>query len=67
MRTCGAWAKLVNKQGGAAGRKVVLDFSDSKLKPNDARDAAIEACGSDFAMVGGEALFLNNVDDIVAC
>lgn len=65
--TMRAWAKLVNKQGGVAGRKVVIDFSDSKLNPNDARDAAIKACTQDFAMVGGEALFLNNVDDIVGC
>ena len=30
-----AWAKVVNKDGGLAGRKVVIDFIDSKLNPND--------------------------------
>ena len=62
-----AWAKLVNKQGGIAGRKVVIDFIDSRLSPDDARNAVIKACADDFAMVGSEALFLNNVDDMVAC
>ncbi len=62
-----AWAKLVNKKGGIAGRKVVIDFIDSHLSPDDARNAVIKACSEDFAMVGSEALFLNNVDDMVAC
>jgi ABC-type branched-subunit amino acid transport system substrate-binding protein len=62
-----AWAKVVNKEGGVAGRKVVIDFIDSKLSPNETRNAIIKACANDFAMVGGEALFMNNVDDMVAC
>jgi ABC-type branched-subunit amino acid transport system substrate-binding protein len=62
-----AWAKVVNKAGGIAGRKVVIDFFDSKLNPNETRNAIIKACANDFAMVGGEALFVNNVDDMVAC
>jgi ABC-type branched-subunit amino acid transport system substrate-binding protein len=62
-----AWAKVVNKDGGVAGRKVVIDFIDSKLNPNETRNAIIKACANDFAMVGGEALFMNNVDDMVAC
>jgi hypothetical protein len=62
-----AWAKVVNKDGGIAGRDVVIDFIDSKLNPNETRNAVIKACADDFAMVGGEALFLNNVDDMVAC
>jgi ABC-type branched-subunit amino acid transport system substrate-binding protein len=65
--TMRAWAKYVNKQGGVAGRKIVIDFTDTKLSPNEARDGVIKACSDDFAMVGGEALFLNNVDDMVAC
>ncbi len=62
-----AWATVVNKDGGIAGRKVVIDFIDSKLNPNETRNAIIKACASDFAMVGGEALFVSNVDDMVAC
>jgi ABC-type branched-subunit amino acid transport system substrate-binding protein len=62
-----AWATVVNKAGGIAGRKIVIDFIDSKLNPNETRNAIIKACADDFAMVGGEALFLNNVDDMVAC
>jgi hypothetical protein len=53
--------------GGLAGRKVVVDFYDSKLSANDARNATISACQNDLAMVGGAALFLSSVDDIVNC
>jgi ABC-type branched-subunit amino acid transport system substrate-binding protein len=62
-----AWAKVVNQEGGIAGRKDVNDYIDSKLNPNETRNANITACANDFAMVGGEALFMNNVDDMVAC
>jgi ABC-type branched-subunit amino acid transport system substrate-binding protein len=62
-----AWAKVVNKSGGIAGRQVAIDFIDSKLNPNETRNAVISACANDFAMVGGEALFLNNPADAVAC
>ena len=62
-----AWARSVNQQGGIAGRKVVVDFIDSHLSPDDTRNAIIKACSQDFAMVGTEALFMNNVDDMVAC
>ena len=36
-----AWADVVNKAGGVAGRKVVIDFIDSKLNPNETRNAII--------------------------
>jgi len=62
-----AWAKVVNKAGGIAGRKVTIDFYDSKLNPTETRNGIIKACTSDFAMVGGEALFMSNVDDMVNC
>jgi ABC-type branched-subunit amino acid transport system substrate-binding protein len=61
------WAKNINKNGGLAGRKVVVDFIDSHLNPDDARNAFIKACSEDFAVVGAAALFLNNVDDIEGC
>jgi hypothetical protein len=53
--------------GGLAGRKVVVDFYDSHLSANDSRNATISACQNDYAMVGGAALFLASVDDIVNC
>ncbi len=62
-----AWAKTVNAKGGIAGRTVVVDFIDSKLNPNEARNALITACSQDFALVGTEALFINNVADLEAC
>ena len=55
------------REAGIAGRKVVIDFIDSKLNPNETRNATIQACADDFAMVGGEALFLNNVADMTGC
>ena len=62
-----AWAKVVNQSGGIAGRKVVLDFHDTKLNPTETRNAIIQACQDDFASVGGESLFMSNVDDLVGC
>jgi hypothetical protein len=53
--------------GGLAGRKVVVDFYDSKLNGNEARNATISGCQNDYALVGTSALFLTQVDDIVNC
>jgi hypothetical protein len=53
--------------GGVAGRKLVVDFYDSKLDPTDSRNATINACQNDLAMVGTEALFLSSVADMVGC
>jgi hypothetical protein len=61
------WAKNLNKHGGLAGRKVVVDFIDSKLNADESRNAFIKACSDDFAVVGASALFVNNVDDIESC
>jgi len=58
---------LINKQGGIGGRKVVMDFIDSKLNPNETRNAFISACGQDFALVGTGAFLVTNIDDIVGC
>jgi len=62
-----AFAKYINKQGGLAGRQVVVDVIDSHLSPDDARNAVITACAEDFAIVGTAALFLNNMDDAISC
>ena len=58
---------LINKQGGIGGRKVVMDFIDSKLNPNETRNGFITACGQDFALVGTGAFLVTNIDDIVGC
>ncbi|MDQ1432193.1 MAG: hypothetical protein QOF40_2795 [Actinomycetota bacterium] len=62
-----AWGATIDKAGGIAGRKVVVDFIDSKLSANDTRNAVIKACAEDFAMVGTEALSLTNVADLESC
>jgi hypothetical protein len=61
------FAKYINKNGGLAGRKLEIDFIDSHLSATDARNAMIEACEEDFAVVGTAALFLQSVDDLVEC
>src|SRR6476619_5916334 len=53
--------------GGLAGRKVVVDFYDSKLNGNESRNATIQGCQNDYALVGTSALFLAQVEDIVNC
>jgi ABC-type branched-subunit amino acid transport system substrate-binding protein len=63
-------AKYLNSKaggGGVAGRKVVVDFLDSKLNPTTSRNAVITACSQDYALVGTAAIFLTNFDDAVAC
>ena len=50
-----------------AGRKLVVDFYDSHLNANDTRNAEIQACTNDLAMVGTAAILLDNVDDMRNC
>src|SRR6266550_2660556 len=56
-----AFAKFINGRGGLAGRKVQVDFIDSHLSADEARNALIRACQEDFAIVGTTALFLNDI------
>ena len=63
-------AKYLNSKaggGGVAGRKLVVDFIDSKLNANAARNATITACGQDLAMVGTSTVGLASADDMVNC
>jgi hypothetical protein len=62
-----AFGRYMNAHGGLAGRKVAVDVLDSHLSADDARNAIIKACSEDFAVVGTAALFLNNMDDAIAC
>jgi len=61
------FATYINQHGGLAGRKLVVDFIDSHLSEGEARNAIIQACRNDLALVGTAALFLNNVSDMVGC
>jgi hypothetical protein len=63
-----AFAKFVNANGGlAGGRKVQVDFIDSKLSADEARNALVRACQEDFAIVGTTALFMNNIEPMTSC
>jgi hypothetical protein len=53
--------------GGLAGRKVVVDFYDSKLNANATTNAEIQACQNDVAMVGTSAVSLSSVDNMRNC
>jgi ABC-type branched-subunit amino acid transport system substrate-binding protein len=62
-----AYADYINDRDGIAGRKLVVDFFDTKLNGDEARNATIRACSEDFAMVGTAVVFMTNVDDMVQC
>jgi ABC-type branched-subunit amino acid transport system substrate-binding protein len=62
-----AWANIVNSAGGLAGRKVVVNFCDSKLDPNATTNCVIQACQTDFALVGTSANALEDLSDIDGC
>ena len=51
------FAKYINKQGGLAGRKVVVDFYDSKLSGDETRNAIITAALFSFLFAWGDFLF----------
>jgi hypothetical protein len=61
------FAKYANANGGLAGRKVVVDFIDSHLSGDEARNAIVQACQDDFAMVGTAAVLLTSVDPQTNC
>jgi hypothetical protein len=64
------WAKYMNSKaggGGLAGRKVVIDFYDSKLNPAETKNAQISACQNDVAAVGTSAVFLTSVEEMRSC
>jgi ABC-type branched-subunit amino acid transport system substrate-binding protein len=62
-----AWASIVNAGGGLAGRKVDVDFCDSKLDPNATTNCVIKACENDFALVGTSANALEDLSDVDGC
>jgi hypothetical protein len=61
-----AWAKIVNANGGLAGRQLEVDFCDGKLDANATTNCVIKACQSDFAMIT-QADVLTDLSDIDGC
>ncbi|MCX5215440.1 ABC transporter substrate-binding protein [Kitasatospora sp. NBC_00240] len=62
-----AWAEHVNAGGGLAGRKVVVDFYDSRLTADGWHNAVRQACQNDLAMVATSAIADSNVADLTGC
>jgi ABC-type branched-subunit amino acid transport system substrate-binding protein len=63
-----AAAEFINENGGVAGgRRLQVDFIDSKLSADEARNALVRACQEDFAIVGTTALFMNNIEPMISC
>ena len=64
--TAVAFTEWCNEQGGILGREIVLSDADAKLF--DYEPAMTEACGRDFALVGGGAVFDEDPNDVrVGC
>jgi ABC-type branched-subunit amino acid transport system substrate-binding protein len=62
-----AFGDYINAQGGLAGRKLVVQFIDSKLSADSAQSAMLQACTDSLAMVGNTALFVSNPGPFVNC
>ena len=61
-----AFADWCNERGGILGRDLVVDDLDAALFDYEAR--VTEACGQDFALVGGGAVFDEDPNDVrVGC
>lgn len=64
--TAVAFTEWCNEHGGILGREIVLSDVDAKLF--DYEPAVTEACGRDFALVGGGAVFDEDPNGVrVAC
>ncbi|MGH9276099.1 MAG: ABC transporter substrate-binding protein [Acidimicrobiales bacterium] len=64
--TAVAFTKWCNEHGGINGREIVLSDVDAKLF--DYEPAVTEACGRDFALVGGGAVFDEDPNNVrVGC
>jgi hypothetical protein len=62
-----AWAQYVNANGGLACRQVVVQESDSKLSPDEAKNGVTTACGQSLVLLGTTALFLNDMRPVEGC
>lgn len=63
-----AWADYMNTEfGGLACRKVVVKTADSKLTPDDAKNAIVTACTNSLALVGTTAVFFSDVSAMNNC
>jgi ABC-type branched-subunit amino acid transport system substrate-binding protein len=62
-----AWAAYVNAKGGLACRQVRVIQADSKLNPDETKNAITSACGNSLVMLGTTALFLNDMRGAEGC
>ncbi len=58
----------VNEElGGIAGRKLKVNFIDTKLNAEATKTAMQEACEKNFALVGTTIVFVSSMDPIIKC
>src|SRR4029079_16858943 len=62
-----AFGEYINKNGGIAGRKLVVDFIDTGLDPTKVKSGMQKACAEDFAMVGTTLALFQTVEPMVNC
>jgi hypothetical protein len=62
-----AWAAYINDNGGLACRRVVVKTADSRLSPDDARNAVLEACRDSLALVATTAIFFQDISPLEKC
>jgi ABC-type branched-subunit amino acid transport system substrate-binding protein len=62
-----AWAASVNAKGGLGCRQVRVVQADSKLNPDETKNAITSACANSLVMLGTTALFLNDMRGAEGC
>ncbi len=61
------WAEQINENGGLACREVKVEEADSQINPTETVNGFLKGCETSLAMVGTNALFAIDVNDLQTC
>ncbi len=61
------WAEQINENGGLACREVKVEEADSQINPTETTNGFLAGCEGSLAMVGTNALFAIDVNDLQTC